>query len=330
MSHEIWDNNLAYRGDTPWHGLGVRVPDGTSGAEMLTLAGLDWQVQPRALRLVNSPGDATGGIAPMTRFRAITRSDNNRVFSVTTDRYKPVQNAQIVEFFRAFCEAGKAQMETVGGLRGGATVWALARLNGDTTTTLEGGDTVTGYMLLATSHDGSMATIGRPTQVRVVCANTLGAAMRGRSEAHYALRHTRAFGVEEQEQARRVMGMGIEAIAQLNEQAAALAKVHISRDEWFGFAATVLGGHDRVQDKDGKLTRTAIALEDATITSPGASLPSARGTLWGAVNGVTYWADHARRAQSQDSRLSSAWFGQSASLKQRALAVALQMAGVAA
>ena len=51
----------------------------------------------------------------------------------------------------------------------------------------------------------------------------------------------------------------------------------------------------------------------------GSLLPSSRHTAWGLVNAVTEYVDHHRRARSQDYRLDSAWFGQGALLKQKAM-----------
>lgn len=55
----------------------------------------------------------------------------------------------------------------------------------------------------------------------------------------------------------------------------------------------------------------------------GAELPGARNTAWGLVNAMTEYVDHHRRARNQDYRLDSAWFGQGALLKRRALDQAL-------
>jgi len=57
----------------------------------------------------------------------------------------------------------------------------------------------------------------------------------------------------------------------------------------------------------------------------GAELAAAQGTAWGLLNAVTEFVDHERRARSQEYRLDSAWFGQGANLKQRALDQALQL-----
>ena len=58
----------------------------------------------------------------------------------------------------------------------------------------------------------------------------------------------------------------------------------------------------------------------------GAELAAAKGSAWGLLNAVTEFVDHERRARNQEYRLDSAWFGQGAALKQRALDYALQLA----
>ena len=52
---------------------------------------------------------------------------------------------------------------------------------------------------------------------------------------------------------------------------------------------------------------------------------AAQGTAWGLLCSITEYVDHERRARSQDNRLDSAWFGQGAAIKQRALEYALQL-----
>jgi phage/plasmid-like protein (TIGR03299 family) len=48
---------------------------------------------------------------------------------------------------------------------------------------LKGSDVVNGYLLLATSCDGTLATTATPTTVRVVCNNTLTIALNGATSA---------------------------------------------------------------------------------------------------------------------------------------------------
>jgi len=57
----------------------------------------------------------------------------------------------------------------------------------------------------------------------------------------------------------------------------------------------------------------------------GAELEAAKGTAWGLLNAVTEYVDHERRARSNEYRMDTAWFGQGAVIKQRALNTALQL-----
>jgi hypothetical protein len=52
-------------------------------------------------------------------------------------------------------------------------------------------------------------------------------------------------------------------------------------------------------------------------SAPGQEMPTAKNTLWGAVNAVTYYVDHVRAAAGAD-RLESAWFGSGNALKEKA------------
>jgi phage/plasmid-like protein (TIGR03299 family) len=325
MSHEIVNNMIAYKGEEPWHGLGFRVDENATGEQMLVTAGLNWSVQRRALAMRNAQGEDLL-TKQLTNYRAIVRSDTDDVFQIATDSYHVVQNAEIIDVFREYCEAGHARMETVGGLKNGAIVWALARLNGGSTTSINGDDELRGYLLMTTSHDGSVRTIGKATQVRVVCWNTLSAALKGGQA--FAMKHSKKWSPEMKEQARRQMGMAMEQIQVVNDAAVALSNVSINHSDWLDFMTKLMGADEVLNPKTAELTRTAEDIRLATLTSPGSNLKSAKGTLWGAVNGVSYWTDH-ERGRTADSRLASAWFGDSDLLKRSAVNVALEMAGVA-
>lgn len=328
MAHLIENNEMAYVGSKPWHGLGVEVAKGATGAEMLKAAGLEWQVQLRDLAFM-LPGASGELIDPLQIYKAVTRSDNDKVFQVATKLYQPVQNEEIINFFHEYCEAGHAELETVGALKGGAIVWALAKLSAEASKTIMGDDKIEGRMLFATSHDSSMQTIGRATQVRVVCWNTINAALRdfrGR-DMQFRMSHSRKWTSAVADEARQAMGMAVEQVARTNEIAEVLAGITISSNDWLDFMGKLMGQENVVDEKKNALTRTAQAIKDATVSSPGSNLKSAKGTLWGAINGITYFADH-KRGKTQDNRLAASWFGDGERLKNDALNIAIEMAGV--
>ena len=346
---------LAYTGAVPWHGLGTKVDAKMTGAEMLKVAKLDWQVVRKQLAMRSGKADANGkfGILTdqLTPYRAIVRQDTDEVFNVMSARYHPVQNAQIVDFFREYCEAGHATMETVGGLRGGAVVWALARLNGGSTKMIGEGDEARGYMLLATSHDGSVRTCGKATQVCVVCWNTLTAAFAEKSKTEFRMKHTRKWTPAVAKEAQTIMGMSTEQIQATNELAVTMSKVSLDEAGRVEFITRLMGGESLleqvVSDQSGagskglldavvdnhektpedQMGRVGRSILEAIINSPGAELESRKDTLWGAVNGVTYFADHLR-GRTQDLRMQNAWWGAGDDLKTKAMVIAKDMAHV--
>jgi phage/plasmid-like protein (TIGR03299 family) len=333
-------NQLAWKTSEPWHGKGIQVPDNATGREMLVAAGLDWTVQKVQIEVPGSNHDQTSS------FHAIQRSDNGHIFTVTRDRYNVVQNEQIVDFFKEYCEAGKATIETVGAIDGGSKVWALARLTGaDARLKIrdgkgkvrDNGEELRGYVLLATSHDMTLQHVATPTQVCVVCWNTLSAALGlnsgklgKKNENEFRAKHSRKWSPTLIAEAQKTLGIAVEKVNVINELSAKLAKVSLDsrgREEFIFRVITPGVTMQDTFDPTWKMTRVAEAINSAIVTSPGADLYSRKATMWGAVNGITYFVDH-ERGREQDTRLASSWFGEGSSLKQKALDVAVAMAGV--
>ena len=58
---------------------------------------------------------------------------------------------------------------------------------------------------------------------------------------------------------------------------------------------------------------------DVMRTAPGQNIPSANGTAWGLLNGITRYVDFEARSHSIDNRVESAWFGNGATMKDKAV-----------
>jgi phage/plasmid-like protein (TIGR03299 family) len=345
----------------PWHGLGTSVDAGTTAEVMLKLAGLDFPVEAMDIELSGLPNTDF-----LANWKAIGRRDTNKVFGVSSKRYQIHQNKDILTVFDQFCNAGHAQMDVIGALRGGAVIWALAKLNGRTTVTMKGGDTVTGYLLMVGSHDGTLPTQAIATQERAVCNNTLFPAMRS-GRVGFKMKHSKEWTAQSAKQAQEQMGIAIERIQEFNELGSQLQNVKIDRKGQIEFISQLLDGKcildqtiEATQDAqsvssgftsdadlldsimgtqptvslapiasngEDKLNRVGKAILESILTSPGSDLESANGTLWGALNGVSYYTDHVA-SRTQDSRLYNAWFGSNVDLKQSAVDTAKQMAGI--
>ena len=166
MAHELeisasGDANMAYVGQVPWHGLGKRVPSDVSPEQMLKAANLDWTVEKRPLFFESDEGLVA------TKARALVRSTDNKVLTVISENWNPVQNIEAFEFFNDFVAAGDMEMHTAGSLRDGKMVWAMAQIKNSFE--LFGGDKVEGYLLFSNPHEFGRSIDIRFTPVRVVC-----------------------------------------------------------------------------------------------------------------------------------------------------------------
>lgn len=92
-----------------------------------------------------------------------------------------MQPEEILDFYRDLTEYSGYELETAGVLKGGRKFWALARSG--LSTSLKDQDEINDYLLLATSCDGTLATMATPTAVQVVCNNTLQLAVDGTTQA---------------------------------------------------------------------------------------------------------------------------------------------------
>jgi phage/plasmid-like protein (TIGR03299 family) len=233
-------------------------------------------------------------------------------------RYSVVQPRDVLEFYRDLVSAGGFELETAGVLKAGRKLWALAKTGQETI--LKGGDRVKAYLLLATSCDGTLATTAQFTSVRVVCNNTLQLAVGDR--AGVRVPHSTKFDPAAMKQE---LGLGLTAWDSFMCSIKTMAERKVNKFEAMNFLVDVLGDRDvpLAEQPNQKALQSVHSLFAGA--GKGAELAAASGTVWGLLNAVTEYVDHDRRARSQDYRLDSAWFGQGAAIKGRALerAVAL-------
>ena len=156
---------MAYTGETPWHGLGFKLPETASIEEWRAAARLEWEAEVAEIEW--QPADAMGlttRLAFPDRF-VLYRSDFHQPPAIVSRHYKPVQPAEVLEFFRDLVsEIGGFKLETAGALQGGKKVWALAPA--PKAAVIGKNDVVARYLLLATSYDLSMPTTVQQTSIR--------------------------------------------------------------------------------------------------------------------------------------------------------------------
>lgn len=315
MAHEIEMVNgvaqMAYAGDVPWHRLGKKVSPDLTPVQMLDEAGLNWTVE-KSPAFVNIEGEWKN-----TNTSALVRSFDNKILDMVSDDWNPVQNIEAFEFFNDFVGAGDMQMHTAGSLKGGQIVWALAKVN--ESFELFGGDRIDSYLLFSNFHKYGHSTDVRFTPIRVVCNNTLSLSLSSAVERMVKINHRKEF---KPDNVKEMLGISSEKLATYKEMAAFLGSKMYKGEtlvEYFGrvFPHT---------NTEKELSRNASRALSLVESQPGAEF--AEGSWWSAFNAVTYMTDHLV-GRSDDSRLSSAWYGQNKNLKTKALEIAVEYANAA-
>lgn len=316
-------SDMAFVGETPWHGLGNRLEPNQPLDVWAKQAGMNWSINEAEVRFISgTAGAPLGSIRSYPEHKVLYRSDTKLPLSVVSQRFKVVQPAEIIEFYRDLTEVGGFELETAGVLKEGRKFWALARTG--QSALLKGRDRVNGYLLLATACDGTLATTAQFTSIRVVCNNTLAIALRDHSSA-VKVPHRSQFDAQS---VKRQLGITISSWDGFMTRMKALTECKVNDAVAQAFFSRVLTyPTGNASSTDGAANNSAIKVVQGLFAGrgKGADLASASGTAWGLLNSVTEFVDHHRRARSADYRLDAAWFGNGAAIKHKAWGEALKL-----
>ncbi len=308
--------SMAYVGQVPWHGLGTEIKAKASVDKMLIAAGLDWEVATARARWDYQTSDGKKRQRTSEKIHVLYRTDTGADLSMVGPRYQPFQNREILDFFREYVEIGGATIETAGSLNGGQYIWALADLNaGYDLGTNKNPDVVKGKVLLMNPHAYGKAAVLKMTEVRVVCMNTLHAALKDGEES-IRLWHNAEFNQSRQDEAKRRLGIAREQLEAAEKEARQLAKTPVEEPVAIRIAASVMGGDPDTLDYEAQNRRTRRVLDLFNGEGIGSGLKSADGTGWGLLNAVTQYLDH-EYGRSTNNRVAHIWLGGGESVKRR-------------
>lgn len=328
--------------------------------ESLRLAGQDWEVALEELKDIH--GNSLNDIG-----RLIRRMDNNQPLAIVGPKTHVLQNHQAFSVFQQFMDSGDVTLETAGALDEGRKVWTLARLNRPNVEVVKG-DEVAKYLLVSNSHDGTLAVRIGFTPVRVVCWNTLSAAIFSKEaqKSMIKIRHSQQV-VQRVENAAAVIGAIDKEYEKASEVFKAIARKGINGSQTKEYfkkvfdmkedgnmskqSETLLTRLLELDDENRSVVNELLAkdtqrkeidnvaqeiigkqlLENLTEkmeTGIGTDNLPSRGTWWTAYNAVTQYLTH-ESGRTDQTRLASLWYGASAKLNDEAIKLAVEMSGVA-
>jgi phage/plasmid-like protein (TIGR03299 family) len=313
MAHELETVNgqtaFASLREPAWHGLGTVFSEEVTTAEMLKLAHLDnWNVR---LEDVAIPE----GFASDRSFSFVTRTnpfnpEQNDVLGVVGERYVPLQNEDLFDFGDLMLDGG-GRWETAGSIKGGRQVFGSLALERETILDPNGvSDKVNTYLLINTSHDGSVAIQASITPVRVVCANTLNLALsslKGNKgvKQSFKIRHT-ATASGKVQQAREALGLANAYMDKFDELAQQMIQTEITKAKFDEIVALAYPAPEK--DSKGSFKKHNDKIDLINAIYVGQYNNTISGTAWGAFNALTERLDWYRsgRGDSNESILASA------------------------
>jgi phage/plasmid-like protein (TIGR03299 family) len=273
-----------------WHNLGVVVSKAMTTSEAIVEAGLDYTVEKFPLEAniggerIIVPGKFATGI-----------KEEKKVFGVVGNYYTIVQNKDAFSFFDSIVEEGEAIFETAGALKDGQRIFISAKLPSYIEVK---DDLIEQYLFLTNTHDGTGTIQVAFTPVRIVCNNTLNAALSQMSN-RVSIRHT-TNAQEKLEQAHKIMGITNTLSREVEALFNSMSKVRIKKDTLVHLIGEVIKAQksDSKQvesgDESTRFNNLVEEIVDYGTTNETQLLDSTKGTLFGAYNAITGYFQNVR------------------------------------
>jgi phage/plasmid-like protein (TIGR03299 family) len=182
------------------------------------------------------------------------------------------------------------------------------------------GDKHDTFLLFKTSHDGSLAAVCKLTDVRVVCQNTLNAALRNGGDAEIKIRHTKT-AQERLDMALRLIASGRKTATALAEKMRQLAEKRVTKETMQDVLSRLFPHADN-GDMPTKTKNNIMDILNLYESNDQNAFPEIRGSAYNLLNACTEYADKYRTAKGEDqneARAKSALFGSGETFKTAAM-----------
>jgi len=301
-----------------WHGLGQIVEDYPTSLEALQFAGLDFEVAKRPIYAVPERKTEEAGLIDaitIPNHFATVRTDRNTALGVVGKDYEIVQNRDAFSFFDAIVGGDDGIFyETAGALGRGERIFITAKLPGYIK--VGNDDVIEQYVFLTNTHDGSSSIIAAFTPVRVVCNNTLNAALHNLSNV-VKIKHT-ANAKDRLKEAHKVMGMMNTLSPMLEGIFNQWSKVRITDAEAQKLIKKAMSPSKELLDRvalgdyhelSTVFKNTCDRVFEYASVSPSQQLETTKGTLFGAYNAITGYYQNVANYRDEASKLKSIVYG---------------------
>ena len=310
MAHNLEMNGnevaFALRGTPAWHNLANRIfskDEEVSTATMLEEAKLsNWDV--RLSPITNHIDESWNDVSDSHLvIRTNPFNGGTDVLATVGKRYKVIQNEELFAFADAIHDANpECRWESAGSLKKGKVVFGTVDVPRTMVLDPQGANDQTKlYLIVWTSHDGSVAVQAAITPVRVVCQNTLNLAMRNAKQS-FNIRHTQTAEGRIQV-ARETLGLALGYFDEFEKEAQELFKQEITDKQFSDLIKTIYPKPEKDAAKVAitKWENKVVLLDDLYHNSP--TNANIKGTKWGAFNALTERLDYFRSGRGNSESL---------------------------
>lgn len=321
--------SFASNAEKAWHGLGQVVDKAMTASEAIELANLDYEVGKTTIHAkIQSPDSQDMTLwQPFEDKFATFRKDTSEPLGIVGSRYEIVQNKDAFAFFDAIVDSGEAIFETAGALGKGERIFVTAKLPSDL---LVKGEECNKYIILTNSHDGTSSIVAGFTTIRVVCNNTLQAAMKGLTNKVYIEHRTGA--KERLSEAYKVMGIASKYMTEVDEIFNIMAKTQISDINLQKYITDVmtpeyksLKSEEEQEKLSTRFKNQVISIYDFALSHPTQQTEATRGTLWGAYNAISGYYNYIQKYKNDEQKFTSQMFGNANNKIQKAFQKAVEL-----
>lgn len=296
VSHEITiksDGSAAamYARTAAWHRLGTVSENLFTAKEALAETGLDFGVQSAPLTAVVNIGGVDFTVeAPDHKMTWRELDGKPFPLGVVGSEYLTINPADLFEFMDAVVnDIDGAHYTAAFGLRNWKQVVCVAETGALDLDPQGRGDKISKFIVGRTSHDGSLAFGLKWSNMRVECANMLAMHLREAS-VEWKTKHT-TNALARVAEAKKTLGAYTKYETEWAKQAEAMIQTELTDgdfDRWLGglMEAVKKENDDDEIDRDVMYSVRALYAHSPTNTN-------IRGTVWGALNAVTEFSDHA-------------------------------------
>ena len=296
-----FDSGIGFGEKKSWHGQEELLPADSElrfdAMATFQRAALDYEVYKvpfESLMREGLPDEFTGAFTGMNH---VIRSDNMQVLtkeSSVSDTYTFMQNMEMAERVQRFLESGKMALEFVASLQAGRIIYAQCRLLGvDMTIDEQSGDRIDVFQTFANGHDGTFSCKHIATDVRTVCSNTFAASLRQGSA--FMTRHTKNMSTRLDNIENQIQD-DIDRCRDRKKLYKQMLACGISEYALQKYLQSVFGVADKKRsDISTRKKNQMNHVENLVKRGLG---QDGRLSYWAALNGVTEWLSHYRKADA--------------------------------